>query len=157
GSLATFDDDSLHFVIACHLLEHCEDPLGALGHWLRVLKREGILFLAVPDRRFTFDRRRPNTTFEHLLRDALEGPEASRLQHYLEWVERVEGLPEGDRLDRVQELVETRYSIHFHVWDAASLKELFTRWMADAETPAELVRVCRNRSENLAILRKTGP
>src|ERR1700736_4178791 len=31
-------DASLDFVIAAHVIEHLENPLGALRHWLRVLR-----------------------------------------------------------------------------------------------------------------------
>jgi len=53
---------SQDFIIANHLLEHVADPIGALEEWHRLLRPDGILFLALPDKRVTFDKDRPRTT-----------------------------------------------------------------------------------------------
>src|SRR6516225_9593739 len=37
--LTRFSDESQDFVIANHILEHCQNPIGALLNFLRVLKR----------------------------------------------------------------------------------------------------------------------
>ncbi|MBW8051172.1 MAG: methyltransferase domain-containing protein [Cytophagales bacterium] len=73
--LIKIQNSSLNFVIACHFLEHCQNPIAAVENFLRVLKPGGILYLAVPDKRYTFDKDRPITSFEHLLKDYEEGPE----------------------------------------------------------------------------------
>lgn len=62
-------DASYDFVLASHVLEHTANPLQALKEWNRVLRRGGALFIAVPNRKFTFDHRRPVTPFAHLLED----------------------------------------------------------------------------------------
>ena len=41
---------SQDFVIANHFLEHCQDPIGTLENFFRVLKLGGILYLTVPDK-----------------------------------------------------------------------------------------------------------
>jgi predicted SAM-dependent methyltransferase len=56
--LANFEDRSVDFVIANHVLKHLEDPIGALEHRLRVFRTGGILFLTLPDPRHTFDAAR---------------------------------------------------------------------------------------------------
>ena len=61
-TLATVAEASQDFVIASHVLEHCENPIGAIRTWLRVLKPGGVILLIVPDKRFTFDKVRPMTT-----------------------------------------------------------------------------------------------
>lgn len=79
--LGTVPDTSVDFLVANHLLEHCQDPIGTIASWLRVLRPEGILYMAVPDKRHTFDRDRPVTPLVHLIRDHREGPEWSRHSH----------------------------------------------------------------------------
>src|SRR5215211_7277268 len=64
-TLNTIEDCSHDFVIACHILEHLEDPIGALKTWFRVLKPGGVLFMSIPDRRFTFDFYREVTPLAH--------------------------------------------------------------------------------------------
>src|SRR5919204_5642917 len=92
--LEKFADESLDFVIANHMLEHVEDPIGAVETFLRVLRPGGILFLTLPDARYTFDGRRTRTTIEHLLRDHHEGPEVSRREHYEEIARIIDCVPE---------------------------------------------------------------
>ncbi|MBS1504915.1 MAG: class I SAM-dependent methyltransferase, partial [Bacteroidetes bacterium] len=67
--LSPVDSEQYDFVLSSHSLEHIANPLKALNEWLRVLKRGGILVLVLPDKRYTFDHRRPVTKFEHLLQD----------------------------------------------------------------------------------------
>ena len=83
--LTTIAADSQDFIIANHFLEHTEDPVGTIETHLTKLKPGGVLFYAVPDKRFTFDFRREPTPIEHMIADHEEGPERSRAQHYREW------------------------------------------------------------------------
>lgn len=51
------------YVVASHVMEHLPDPIGWLRDLGAALKDEGVVFLAMPDMRFTFDHRRtPSTT-----------------------------------------------------------------------------------------------
>ena len=85
-ALTSVPSGSMDFVIVNHLIEHCQDPIGALLSHARVLREGGVLYLAAPDRRRTdFDRDREETSLEHLLRDHEQGPEGSRSKHYEEW------------------------------------------------------------------------
>src|SRR5438034_3915304 len=87
--LDTIGTATQDFVIANHFLEHCQDPIRTLDSFFRVLRPGGILYMAVPDKRFTFDRDRPVTPLAHLLRDHAEGPAWSRRGHYEEYVAHV--------------------------------------------------------------------
>jgi len=153
-TLATFASASQDFLIASHLLEHCEDPIGALLTWLRVVRPGGVVVLAVPDRRFTFDRDRPPTALSHVVRDHRDGPQGSREEHYLEWARAVEGRTGDDARARAEELRRARYSIHYHVWDHDALAELLEHCQRLPGAPAARPSLRRNRSENLAVLRR---
>ena len=72
--LEKFKDESLDFVIAMHFLEHSQNPILTVENMLRVLKKGGIAFIAVPDKRFTFDINRPIHGFEHVRKDYTDGP-----------------------------------------------------------------------------------
>lgn len=116
--LRPFEDASLDFVIANHLLEHLEYPARALLEFARVLKPGGIVYLALPDKRSTFDRDRELTTVAHLIEEHQSGSAAfNRRAHYLDWVEHVgEKLTGAEVEQRANELLARNYSIHFHVW-----------------------------------------
>ena len=69
-------DESCDFVIANHMLEHTRNPIGDNNRKdVRVLRPNGILYLALPDKRFTFDAGRAVTSYEHLKRDVFQSPE----------------------------------------------------------------------------------
>ena len=89
-SLDSIPDASRDFVIANHVLEHCENPIRAISSWIRVIRNEGVVFLAVPNMKLTFDRHRQLTTWPHFVRDWEDGPAWSRKSHYLEWAGLVE-------------------------------------------------------------------
>jgi SAM-dependent methyltransferase len=148
--LSKFADESLDFVIANHMLEHVEDPISALHHFLRVLRPGGILFLTLPDPRHNFDRDRPRTSVEHLLRDHSDGPEASRREHYEEWARFIEGVPEARIADRADEFAVNAARHHFHVWEL----DTFVGFLTAIEPPADLEAAQATEKEFAVILRK---
>jgi SAM-dependent methyltransferase len=118
--LAAFGDRSQDFVIARHVLELLEDPVGALGHWLRVLRPGGVVHLEIGDRRTGLDARRSPPTAEHLLADRADGGAGSRAGHYREWAELVD-LPLGyvepaGVAAHAAALERGQHAIHFHCW-----------------------------------------
>lgn len=145
---------SQDFIIANHFLEHTQDPIGTLARHLELLKPGGILFLAVPNRRYTFDRDRPATSWEHLRRDHLDGPAWSYEDHLREFAELVDQKTGPDLEARVHELRTTRYSIHYHVWDDDEFRDILDRAESEFELPFS-VEYCENlEGEILTILRK---
>lgn len=151
--LATFEDRSQDFIIANHFIEHTEDPIGTIKNFLRVLRPGGILYMAVPDKRYTFDVERPLTSLDHLTRDHTEGPEGSRESHFREWA-KIVALKTGDALEReVQRLMDEKYSIHFHVWTASTLLEFLITLQTQFGLPFAIQATMRNGIEIICVLR----
>jgi SAM-dependent methyltransferase len=153
--LETVADNSLDFVVANHFIEHTEDPLGAIGNHLRVLKPGGVIFMAVPDKRRTFDRDRQVTTIDHLVRDHRDGPEISRAQHYGEWARDVDHA--DDVPAHAQALMEQAYSIHFHVWTRDAFYDLLEHARTHEHLPFSIEQAVENGFEFIVVLRKTQP
>ena len=151
-TLATIGDAAQDFVIANHFIEHCENPLLAFRNMFRVLKPAGILFMSVPDKRFTFDADRPSTTLEHLLRDFSEGPEWSRRQHYEEWSRLVNKRAGPEIEEEVKKNLAIAYSIHFHVWSGPELLGLVEALRRIVRFEMQLF--LRNGIESIIVLRK---
>lgn len=124
-SMRGIADESMDFVIANHVMEHVEDPLRALKSISRVLRPPGIAFLALPDKRFTFDRDRRITPLDHLIRDHEDGPDWSLAGHYDEWCRCVDGLAGDAHRHKSSTMLAQRANIHFHVWDYSAMLELF--------------------------------
>lgn len=156
-TLSGVPDNSEDFVIANHMVEHCEDPIGTIRHMLRVLKVGGIFFMTLPDKRFTFDVKREVHTFEHFKRDYLEGPHVSRAEHYVEWLRDVEGLTDEKEIKRRSlGLFEERANIHFHAWDEAAMMEMLARMQSELGFRFDVEVMSRTGIEVIFVIRKTG-
>jgi SAM-dependent methyltransferase len=153
-TLGTQPDSSADFIIANHFIEHTEDPLGTLSNHLRVLRPGGILYLAVPDRRRTFDSDRPPTPLEHVIQDHREGPAWSRVNHLDEWARLVDKVPVAEIPARVRALEQSAYSIHFHVWSPAEFTILLEHARHNGP-PFEIEKLQKNVHEFIAILRRS--
>jgi predicted SAM-dependent methyltransferase len=153
-TLASQPDGSADFIIANHFIEHTQDPIGTLENHLRVLRAGGIMYLAVPDRRRTFDVDRPPTPIEHVVEDRRDGPAASKARHQEEWARFVEQVPEDRVATRVRELEETDYSIHFHVWTPEEFTALLEHARREEGLPFEIEQLVPNRHEFIVILRR---
>jgi predicted SAM-dependent methyltransferase len=127
-TLASIEDCSQDFVIACHILEHLEDPIGAIKTWFRVLKSGGVLFMSIPDRRFTFDFYRQVTPLAHLLADHEQGPAWSREAHMMELEEEYRHTYNVKDEQVISQLIDWqrngRGHTHFHVWTQLEMLEL---------------------------------
>jgi len=62
GRLSAAMTEQVDYIVASHVAEHVPDLLGWLADLHRVIKPSGTLGLAIPDRRFTFDRYRTEST-----------------------------------------------------------------------------------------------
>lgn len=60
------------FVLASHVFEHLPNPLGWLETLRPILSNKGRISLAIPDKRFTFDRERPETRVSEWVAAKLE-------------------------------------------------------------------------------------
>jgi SAM-dependent methyltransferase len=149
--LVRIRDESCDFVIANHFLEHCEDPVMAIKSFSRVLKKKGILYLAVPDKEKTFDRLREVTSWEHLERDHIFGPDISRSEHYLDFSRYVMNNSDETCYQVAQDLIEKRYSIHFHVWDIGGYLDFLGR-ICKSES-FHLLSLIHHADEMIAILK----
>ncbi len=147
-------DMSQDFVISIHLIEHVENPLGAIENWLRVLKPGGIIYLAVPNKDNSFDKHRDITSNSHILKDYEIGFEQSRKQHYKEWAVKVEGAMEEAINEKVESLMQMEYSIHFHVWDLNAFLGFMIFCQKDRLFPFKIESCFSMKKEFIFILRK---
>ena len=151
--LGAVADASLDFVIANHFIEHCQNPIAALRNHLRALRPGGVLYMAVPDKRETFDRDRPLTSLDHLVRDYREGPEGSRRAHFEEYSRLVDKREDAEA--HARELLAANYSIHFHVWTPATFLQLLLHCRDELAFPFEIEAFQRNEFEFIVILSRS--
>ena len=152
--LRAVNDESQDFLIANHVIEHMQDPISTLWHWLRVLRSGGIVYFAVPDKRFTFDKARPLTSLGHLLCDFSAGPAGSFDEHVTEIARLVERVPEEDIPQRVKAAHDAKESPHFHVWTAESFREVLEHCHAVLCFPFSIEEIRSVDNEFIVVLRK---
>lgn len=131
GDLSLLDNDSYDFLISSHCLEHCANPVSVLLEWKRIVKKAGFILIVVPDQRFTFDWKRPVTTFSHLLEDFHGNTTEQDLTH-LDEILRLHDLtrdPGAGSFDDFKSRSLANFSnrgLHHHVFDLPLMTELFT-------------------------------
>jgi predicted SAM-dependent methyltransferase len=153
--LRRFPDDSLDFIIANHMLEHTENPLGTIRQHLRKVRHNGVLYYAIPDRRYGFDTERKLTSFWHLLLDDKVGPKLSRKRHFKEWVRYINKITDPVRARaQLAELMRVNYSIHFHVWEAPTFLNFLVRAESYLRHRFQIELFQQNHCEVIAVLRR---
>ncbi len=127
GTLSAIPNESYDFCVACNVIEHMRDPIGAIRHWLRVLKPGGILFLECPNHVNFMDKLRPVTPLDHMIADHVDRESRGELdrQHYFECVNSThDQLPELRRTEIAENYYAINYAVHFHTFDASSFRRL---------------------------------
>jgi SAM-dependent methyltransferase len=135
-------DGTLDYLCSSHVLEHLANPLAALWEWHRALAPGGLLYLVVPDKRFTFDAPRATTGTGHLLLDFARAATAgTSREHVDEFVSRSDWSllhPEVRAGDRPAQQARARAAylsrlargesidIHFHTFTPDSLRRTLT-------------------------------
>jgi predicted SAM-dependent methyltransferase len=124
-------DESLDFIVACHVIEHTNNPLAAIGACHRALKRNGFLVLVVPDMTKTFDSKRTQTSLEHLIAD-YENPSSIRdFEHYIEFYSKAFAIPADAKLEEYADSKQAENGdIHYHSWTYNSFGEFINYCVA---------------------------
>lgn len=91
------EDGSQQFVLNSHVIEHLEDPIGAVEEWLRVLKPPsakgggGYVYMIVPDMRRTPDKEEKETDLAEIARrheGKQKAPAPNSIGHVSFWTSR---------------------------------------------------------------------
>lgn len=152
--LAKFKNNSLDFIIANHFIEHCLDPIGTIITMNKKLRKDGILFFAIPDKRYTFDKKRPLTPYKHLLEEHKDKTNKFLRQHTEEFFTLGEPVKKSAFEKKVQETIDSGFRIHYHVWTIREMIEMFTRINNDFELHLEIQAIFNQNYEVIFLLRK---
>ncbi|MBR2963923.1 MAG: class I SAM-dependent methyltransferase [Lentisphaeria bacterium] len=77
-------DNKFDYFVANHVIEHIPDFIGFFKAVYESLNDGGKFFLAIPDRRFTFDIDRPETSAGHLIVDYENNGSVDAAEHILD-------------------------------------------------------------------------
>ncbi|MBZ9768446.1 class I SAM-dependent methyltransferase [Mesorhizobium sp. CA6] len=151
--------NSLDFIISAHVIEHLANPFGSIREGLARLKPGGVYIIAVPDMRFTTDRHRPPTSFDHLMEDLRTGGEPTLLAAYVEHCRYVHPLSQPafadfELMPAAENGLKNRIDIHVHTWMRETFSEHLDRLSALFGFEKCFESAIRN--EALFVLRKNG-
>jgi SAM-dependent methyltransferase len=129
GTELPVNDGTYDCLLSSHSLEHIANPIKALLEWKRVIRDRGLLLLILPNRRYTFDWRRPVTPIEHLREDFQRDTPETDLFHLDEVLalhdlsrDLPAGTPEQFR-ERCLKNAEFR-AMHHHVFEPETAAQL---------------------------------
>jgi 2-polyprenyl-3-methyl-5-hydroxy-6-metoxy-1,4-benzoquinol methylase len=121
------------YILLCHVIEHIPNPIGYLQDLENLLKPNGIIFLAIPDKRRTPDKDRQSTTVLTLLdryyQKAILPSLADVMDFARIWLEDKGKLAENSPQEFFQWATEHYKSgqvdIHCNVWEDKEFFEQF--------------------------------
>ncbi|HAT60179.1 MAG TPA: hypothetical protein DCS60_05335 [Opitutae bacterium] len=117
--------NSQDFVIANHVIEHVACPIAMVEDMFYVLRTGGWIAIAAPDKRYTFDKKRPLTSYEHLETEYINGVDEVDDEHYLEFLQHVgkHVFQEPGRDIKGDIAFARSRREHAHVWDSHTFLE----------------------------------
>lgn len=83
-ALSNLTGHRFDIIIANHVLEHLIDPFEWLRDMEALLNEGGIVVVTLPDKKYSFDRFRPDTSLAHFVTDFVQGGKRSLSEHCLE-------------------------------------------------------------------------
>lgn len=160
------EDNSLDFIVHCHVIEHSRNPLAALKKAYEKLKPGGKLIMAVPDKRRTFDQPRALTKVKHIIEDYELGERADRDLEHVHCCKKI-WIDKGYKMiwDMTDEeitgyLNQNVIDIHWHTYTDKSFKKLMKKsrhiipWKDITVIPAEVFKNQEPFNEFYVILEK---
>lgn len=126
---------------------------------LRVLKVGGVIYLAIPDKNYTYDKNRKTSTIKHLISDYINGDDPNYLdkdldEHYLDYFKNV-----TNHVDRIEDPIKlkercdhakaTSLDVHFHVYEFDQIIELFVVARENFNFNYKILDIIKNELEVL--------
>lgn len=114
---------SYDFLLSSHSLEHIANPVKALKIWHTLLKPNGELVLVLPDKKNTYDIKRPYTSMEHLLNDFNQDVDEHDTTHFDEILSNHSGNSRKILIETIKNNYINRFA-HHHVFNFGTIEEL---------------------------------
>jgi SAM-dependent methyltransferase len=140
--LSKIKNETYDFLISSHQLEHCMSPITAIENQLRVVKKGGTLFYAIPNKYKTFDKNRPVTCFEKLedhyahdirMKESYSQEEQAYwetliIDCYDEYLLNVDHMKDQSERRKIgKDRMDKKLDIHFHTFTPKSTYDFFYR------------------------------
>lgn len=157
--LANFKDNSLDFVVINHVMEHLVNPINVIKELHRVLKNKGKLSIAIPDKHYTFDIKRPLTEFPELVESYTSNKKDSDVYDYYDIIRyqypQLLDVPEDELMMHLKGFKDRRE--HLNIWDSDTFKDFILKTLGLLEIkmyPLYEVHANQNQIEYFGIWEK---
>jgi len=149
------NNQTLDFIVANHMLEHCQNLFRTIENHMNKVRKDGILFYAVPDKTKTFDSERELTSYQHLKNEYVNGHEKNARDHFVEYAKIVNKLHDHEQIEEyVNSSISENRDIHFHVWTQNTFIEHVNYWIKEFEMPLSIIYCEPNGIEFIMILKR---
>lgn len=125
SDLSAVENESVDFVCNSHLLEHLTNPLRAIEEWFRVLKKNGHLYIIVPDMHKCFDKNREVTPLEQFITKYEQDTNQVWYENYKDYFNHARNITDEAI---VKNAFEKQANIHVHTWTKESLLNML-KWL----------------------------
>ena len=126
-NLSSFQNNEFDFVLSSNCIEHIANPIKAILEWKRITSK--YLIIVIPKKDNNFDKKRPVTSFEHLLDDYKMNMGEDDLTHMKEVINLTDfskAYFDGSKEDFAERCKDNyKYRcIHHHVFDDSLIKKI---------------------------------
>ena len=149
----TLAHNDFNFFIANHVIEHLVNPIRFLEGISKIMSLDSFLYLAIPDKDYTFDRDRQLTTWEHLYQDYLANKTKLEREHIDDFVRNItkDHIRDPQRKKSLYDDYDNwfkrffiarwhhRRSIHVHVWNQTTFNDFIDQAVSELKLGLKLV------------------
>ena len=128
--LDKINSDKFNFVYSSHVVEHTPNPISALNDQLRVIKKRGLVYVVIPNKKNTYDKKRKVTPasvlinkfekniYDHTIDEALDVVKNTTTHNLYE-------SHKDNPLDMAKKMIIEKQGIHhYHVFDETNTLEI---------------------------------
>ena len=168
-TLQTFESQSLDFIIANHVLEHVTNFLHTLYIFSNKLRLGGVVFMALPDKRYVEEDKNRPITPPQLFIEELYNTTLSKSRHFQKVVDsflyrnkRPDDASKTFTQDEMEQAIASANKhistggTHIHTFTTESLMTTFSIARLQYNFPLQLVTIHQVFNENIVVLRKVG-
>lgn len=150
-------DNTFNFVYSSHVLEHTPNPISVLNDQLRITKPGGIVYVAMPNKKNTYDRTRKvtssnilinkfeNNVFDHTIEEALDVVKNTDTHALYE-------PHKNNPLEYAKEIIKKKEGIHhFHTFDETNVLEILIYLVSKNQAHIEYFSGLENRDIHFAL------
>jgi SAM-dependent methyltransferase len=117
------------FVLSSHVLEHVANPIRAIREWSRILKKNGVLLVVLPEKKNSFDYFRKYTSLKHIILDfknKVNEDDQTHTPEVLKYhdIDMCRGVENKEQLKEIAINVLASRGIHHHVFSMEILIDL---------------------------------